>query len=586
MEDDPPARREALRVLDREAAGRGDDRPAVADLAAALRIERRPVEHDLSVLALLEDGHLRQPADDELDAALPVDHLVAEELGRVVTGGDAGQRLGVRRQLATGAARLLGPPPLDAHVLLELGRIDGQALLGGELGGEVEREPVGVVQLEDHLAGELGLAPPLRGGDLVLQAGQPPAQRVVEAGLLAGDDPLDQVRAAGHLGVVGTVEVDGHARQLGEQRPVDAEQPRPADRPADEPAQHVAPTLVGGKDAVGDEQSHRPGVVGQHPQAHVGRGALAVGGTRDLLGGLQDRREQVGLERGRDVLEDGGDPLQARRRVDARFGEVADDLAPVVLEVLHEDEVPDLEVPLGVDIAGALIRRAEGLPPVVEQLRARPARAGDAHRPEVVAPERASRQPEGPGGDPDDLRPDLGGFLVRLVDRGPQTAGLQQELLGDELPGPPARVLLEVVPEGEVAEHLEEGQVAGRPADVLQVDGAEALLHRGRPAVGGRLLPEEVGLERHHAGVGEEQGRVIGDQGGRGHDGVAALGEEVEEDLADAGAVHASAPAVEDPTPQLGFRVQHGPASLLQREAHALADRGGGLSGFVDDDAG
>src|SRR5207244_9887009 len=82
VEDDSPARREALRVLDREAAGRGDDRPAVADLAAALRIERRPVEHDLSVLALLEDGHLRQPADDELDAALPVDHLVAEELRR------------------------------------------------------------------------------------------------------------------------------------------------------------------------------------------------------------------------------------------------------------------------------------------------------------------------------------------------------------------------------------------------------------------------------------------------------------------------------------------------------------------------
>src|SRR5262249_51660151 len=50
-------------------------------------------------------------------------------------------------------------------------------------------------------------------------------------------------------------------------------------------------------------------------------------------------------------------------------------------------------------------------------------------------------------------------------------------------------------------------------------------------------------LERHHAGVGEQQGRVaLGDERERGHDLVTALLEEVEERLADVdgGPAHAA----------------------------------------------
>src|SRR5205085_2095330 len=39
--------------------------------------------------------------------------------------------------------------------------------------------------------------------------------------------------------------------------------------------------------------------------------------------------------------------------------------------------------------------------------------------------------------------------------------------------------------------------------------GADALLRRGRPRPGGRLGPGEVVLERHHAGVDEQQGRIV-----------------------------------------------------------------------------
>ena len=61
----------------------------------------------------------------------------------------------------------------------------------------------------------------------------------------------------------------------------------------------------------------------------------------------------------------------------------------------------------------------------------------------------------------------------------------QAELLGDQRPGQLDRlVLLEIVAEGEIAEHLEEGVVARGVADIVEVvvlaAGAHALLRRGR----------------------------------------------------------------------------------------------------------
>ena len=59
--------------------------------------------------------------------------------------------------------------------------------------------------------------------------------------------------------------------------------------------------------------------------------------------------------------------------------------------------------------------------------------------------------------------------------------------------------LLEVVADREVAEHLEERQVPGGVADVLDVGRAKALLHRRQARVGRLLLAAEVRHERVHA---------------------------------------------------------------------------------------
>ena len=101
-----------------------------------------------------------------------------------------------------------------------------------------------------------------------------------------------------------------------------------------------------------------------------------------------------------------------------------------------------------------------------------------------------------------------------------------------ELPAPRDDLALEVVAEAEVAEHLEEHEVALGAADVVEVvvlaTGAGALLRADRTLERRRLVADEVRLERHHACDGEQHRRIVRDQTGRRHDRVAALGEEVE----------------------------------------------------------
>ncbi len=137
------------------------------------------------------------------------------------------------------------------------------------------------------------------------------------------------------------------------------------------------------------------------------------------------------------------------------------------------------------------------------------------------------------GGHPDLVAPDLFGLVVALVNGDPQPVAVNAELLGDQLPRIGDGVRLEVVPEAEVPEHLEEGAVPVGGAHDLDVEGAEALLHRSGPCPRWRLVPDEEGLEGDHARDGEEDRRVVRNEAGRRHRGMAALGEEADERLAE-----------------------------------------------------
>ena len=216
-----------------------------------------------------------------------------------------------------------------------------------------------------------------------------------------------------------------------------------------------------------------------------------------------------------------GQTLQAHAGVDVLLLQLGVVALAVVVE-LGEDDVPDLHIAVAVAAHGAAgLAAAVLLAPVVVDLGAGAAGAG-AVLPEVVL---LAELEDALGGDADLLVPDVGrprrrrGGLVAGKDGGVQPVGLQAHPLGagQKLPGPVDGLVLEVVAEGEVAQHLEIGAVAGGVADVLDVAGADALLAGGHPVAGRLLLPGEPGLHGGHTGVDEQQGGVVlGDQGEAG----------------------------------------------------------------------
>jgi hypothetical protein len=226
-------------------------------------------------------------------------------------------------------------------------------------------------------------------------------------------------------------------------------------------------------------------VVGDDAERRVfGHHASAVRPSRELSDPRQDPGKEVRVEVVVDSLEDRRDPLEPGSGVDRGLRQWRHRAGRVSLE-LHEDEIPDLErvVSGAVDEVGRVPR--EVFAPVVVELRARPAGAGVAHRPEVLllaeAQDSRGRQV---------LLPELRGLVVVGVDGRPQPLRIQPVALvpvRDQLPCVGNGVGLEVVAEGEVAEHLEERVMASRVPDVVEIvvlaAGADALLGRRRAPV-------------------------------------------------------------------------------------------------------
>src|SRR6185437_8887418 len=137
-------------------------------------------------------------------------------------------------------------------------------------------------------------------------------------------------------------------------------------------------------------------------------------------------------------------------------------------------------------------------------------------------------------------QPDVRCLVIVEIHGRPEPLGIELQSAGEEIPGKADCIPLEIVPEGEIAEHLEERVVTGCVADVLEVvvlpSRAYHALTRSRADIVALLLANEDVLELHHPGVGEQQrGVVARDEGARGHDRMAALAEEVQKGAAHGG---------------------------------------------------
>src|SRR5262249_200202 len=146
----------------------------------ALAVEGRLVEQQLDGVADLGRLHPRSVLDDREGDALALIARVAGEFGRAILFGEVEPNVLAR----LGAGTLPRSPGLSlllGHGGVESGLIDPEPLIDQRLLGEVERETVGVVELERRLARQraaLGQA----GGRFVeqLETGR---ERLAEAGL-------------------------------------------------------------------------------------------------------------------------------------------------------------------------------------------------------------------------------------------------------------------------------------------------------------------------------------------------------------------------------------------------------------------
>ena len=254
-------------------------------------------------------------------------------------------------------------------------------------------------------------------------------------------------------------------------------------------------------------------MVGDDAQRDVLLLALAVVRAGQLGDLMRDVHHGVHIEQRAHVLAHAGQPLEAHACVDVLLLQLGVVVVAVVVK-LREDHVPDLDISVAVaadraaGLAAAVLRTA-----IIVNFGARAARTG-AMLPEVVL---FAELEDALLRNADLLVPDAEGLFVgrrRLVARKHgriEAIRLQADPLraGQEFPRPGNGLLLEIVAEGEVAQHLKIGAVPGRLADVFDVARADALL-TGRHAAAGRLfLALEPRLHRRHAGVDEQDRLVI-----------------------------------------------------------------------------
>ncbi|OIQ77467.1 hypothetical protein GALL_408430 [mine drainage metagenome] len=440
-----------------------------------------------------------------------------------------------------------GPGPLLLHERTERRLVDVDALLGRHLQREVDREAVRVVQRERLVPGDDGSAARRRGtlrqANRGVEDRRPGDQRAPERLFLGVRDARDPLEIGLEVRVGRRHRVLAHRKERRQRQALDAEQAHGPHTPAQEPAQDVAASLVRRGDAVTDQHERGAHVVGHHPHPDVVLVHRAVTAPRELLRGLDDREDLVDLVHVVLALEQVRDPLEAHAGVDVLLLELAEQREVLLAAaraalVLHEHEVPDLQVAVLVDDRTTL--GTELGPTVDVDLRAGSGRPRLPGGPEVVLHPATLDPLVREARDP---LPEQRGLVVVVVHRDPDRLRVEpvatlRDGAGDQLPRVGDRPLLEVVAEGEVAVHLEERAMTGRLADLVDVQRAHALLHARRTRPRRRLLPEHVRDERHHPGDREQEGRVLGDQGGRGDDGVTSCGEEVEPTLADLGGTH------------------------------------------------
>ena len=371
----------------------------------------------------------------------------------------------------------------------------------GDLDGQIDGETKGVVQLKGDIArkhGALG-----KRCQSLVQIDAAVVERRGEALLLGGDDTLDEGDVLEQLGIsLSHLSID-LVDELGQEGTLDAQQATVEHGTAEQTAKDVLAALVAGQDAVRDHKVDGTGVIGDNAQRAAGTGVVigVIGLAADLLTELDEMLHQIAVVVSGLVLHDSGHALQTHARIEVTVWQLRHG-AVLLAVVLGKHEVPELKEAVAVAAGLAVGAAATDLLAHVKiDLGARTAGAGGASGPEVVVLAQAGDVVLGNA----QGAPHVMGLIVLGKDGKVQAVERQLELLGDELKGPGASLLLGDAAKREIAEHLEERQVTAVLADAVDVIGADALLAGDRANLLHGLLALVVLLKLVHAGVGKQQ---------------------------------------------------------------------------------
>ena len=390
--------------------------------------------------------------------------------------------------------------------------IHRKAFFGSHFNRQFDGEAVGFVQVESVLAGD-DFAFDVR-RDTCDEFFKFPGAAIESRGELAffpfkffqNDLFID-----GKFGIDIFVVVDDHLRHGNSETLVQFQLHGFTDGTADDAAQDVCLVHFARRDAIAHNECGGTHVFHNDP---FGTGAFRrCFDAPEFIQFCKEGRKDLGIVAAGFALQDGSDAFHAHAGIHIllfqRFK-----LAFRILEVLHENVVPDLDPALVGGIED--FRRGQGTGPV-EDLSVRTAGTGFAGRtPPVVFLGQFGNAFFADAV----LAPFVEGFFVKgrifVTGKDGECQTVQRDVqpafVGQEVKAVPDGFHLEVVAQRPVAQHFKEGQVH-RIAHFLDVTGPDTLLVVGQTGAERMFFTEEIGHERVHPRSGEKDGGVvIGDQ--------------------------------------------------------------------------
>jgi hypothetical protein len=107
------------------------------------------------------------------------------------------------------------------------------------------------------------------------------------------------------------------------------------------------------------------------------------------------------------------------------------------------------------------------------------------------------------------LDPNLKSLIVIYIDGRVESVFREAADFCQKLPAPVNRILLEIISEGEIAEHFKIRSMAGSLSDVIDISGSNALLAGAYAMTRRFFLSGEVGFHRRHAGIDQKNRFVV-----------------------------------------------------------------------------